>query len=42
MRYVKAALRVAGAVCLGVMLSGCVIEPAWGPGYYHHLHYWGY
>ena len=31
-------IRIAGAVCLAILLSGCVIEPAWGP-YYHNPHY---
>jgi hypothetical protein len=31
----KHLIRTAGAVCLAVLLSGCVIEPAWGP-YHHH------
>lgn len=40
----KLLARAAGAVGLAILLSGCVIEPAWGPGYYHHphYHYWSY
>jgi PBP1b-binding outer membrane lipoprotein LpoB len=34
----KHVIRIAGAVCLALLLSGCVIEPAWGP--YHHHHHW--
>jgi hypothetical protein len=34
----KPLLRTVGAVCLAILLSGCVIEPAWGP-YWHH-HHW--
>jgi hypothetical protein len=34
----KHLIRVAGAVCLAILLSGCVIEPA--P--YWHPHHWGY
>jgi hypothetical protein len=41
----KRMMRVAGAVCMALLvsglLSGCVIEPAWGP-YYHHPYYRGY
>jgi hypothetical protein len=37
----KYLVQAAGAVCLAILLSGCVVEPAWGP-YYHHPHYWGY
>ncbi|HEY4041441.1 MAG TPA: hypothetical protein VGM32_06305 [Rhodopila sp.] len=41
----KRLMRVAGAVCMALLvsglLSGCVIEPAWGP-YYHHPYYRGY
>ena len=35
----KHLIRTVGAVCLALLLSGCVIEPAWGP-YYHHHHHW--
>jgi hypothetical protein len=37
-------LRSAMAVCLAVILSGCIIVPErGGGGYYHHPHhYWGY
>ncbi|HYZ24003.1 MAG TPA: hypothetical protein VE690_17785 [Rhodopila sp.] len=38
----KLLARLAGAVGLVIALSGCVIEPAWGPGYYHHPHYYHY
>ena len=38
MSSMKYLIRTVGAVCLAVLLSGCVIEPAWGP-YYHHPHY---
>jgi hypothetical protein len=37
----KLLLRAIGAACLAIILSGCVIEPAWGP-YYGHRHHWGY
>jgi hypothetical protein len=37
----KHLIRIAGAICVAILLSGCVIEPAWGP-YYHHPRYWGY
>jgi hypothetical protein len=40
MFHPKYLMRAAGAVCLAILLSGCVVEPAWGP-YYHHPH-WGY
>lgn len=45
MRTTKPLLRTAAAVCLAVLLSGCIIVPARGPGpYYHHPHhsYYGY
>ncbi len=32
-------IRMAAALGVMVMLSGCVIAPAWGP--YHH-HHWSY
>lgn len=35
-------VRVIGVVCAAVLLSGCVVEPAWGPYYHHPHHYWGY
>ena len=35
----KHLMRTVGAVCLALLLSGCVIAPAWGP-YYHHHPYW--
>jgi hypothetical protein len=41
MHPVKILVRSAGALCLAVLLSGCVIAPAWGP-YYHPHHYYGY
>ena len=41
MFHPKHLIRVAGAVCLAILLSGCVIEPAWGPDY-GHPHRWGY
>jgi PBP1b-binding outer membrane lipoprotein LpoB len=37
----KILFRSASALCLAVLLSGCVIAPAWGP-YYHPHHYYGY
>jgi hypothetical protein len=41
MFHSKHLIRAAWAVGLAILLSGCVVEPAWGP-YYHHPHYWGY
>jgi hypothetical protein len=41
MFYPKHLIRTAAAVCLALLLSGCVIEPAWGP-YWHHHHHDGY
>jgi hypothetical protein len=40
MSRLKFVTRIAGAVGLALLLSGCVIEPAWGP--YHHHHHYGY
>jgi hypothetical protein len=37
----KHLLQTAAALCFALMLSGCVVYPAWGP-YYHPHHYWGY
>jgi len=39
MTHPKHLLRAAGAICLPIVLSGCIIEPAWGP-HYHHWHHW--
>jgi len=39
MTHPKHLLRAAGAICLAILLSGCIIEPAWGP-HYHHWHHW--
>jgi hypothetical protein len=33
-------VRTAVAVGFAIMLSGCVVYPAWGP--YYHPHHWGY
>jgi hypothetical protein len=33
-------IRTAVAVGFAIMLSGCVVYPAWGP--YYHPHHWGY
>jgi hypothetical protein len=32
----KHLIRTVGVVCLALLLSGCVIEPAWGPHFHHH------
>jgi hypothetical protein len=40
MFHPKNLIRIAGAVCLAILLSACVIEPAWGP--YRHHHHDGY
>lgn len=37
---IKYLIRSVAALGLAIMLSGCVIYPAWGP--YHHSHHWGY
>ena len=34
----KHLIRTAAAVWLAMLLSGCVIEPAWGPYHHHHYH----
>ena len=39
MFHPKPLIRIAGAVCLAILLSGCVIEPAWGP-HWGHWHRW--
>lgn len=43
MSPVKPLIRAALAAAMAMLLSGCVVEPAWGPYYYHHphYHYWG-
>lgn len=41
MVHPKSLLKAAGAICLALMLSGCIIAPCCGGGYYHHPH-WGY
>jgi hypothetical protein len=40
MFHPKHLIRIAGAVCLAILLSGCVVEPLWGP--YRHHHHDGY
>jgi hypothetical protein len=42
MSHLKSLFRVVSAVCLALIVSGCVVEPAWGPYYHPHYHYWGY
>jgi hypothetical protein len=37
---IKHLIRTAAALGLAIMLSGCVVYPAWGP--YYHPHHWGY
>ena len=41
MSLFKHCIRIAGAFGLAILVSGCVIVPAWGP-YHHHHHYEGY
>ncbi len=36
----RKAAGIGAALCVALLLSGCVIEPI-GP-YYHPHHYWGY
>lgn len=33
---IKHLIKATGAICLAILLSGCVIEPGWGPFYHHH------
>jgi hypothetical protein len=43
MSHTSKLLRAACAAIGLVLLSGCVIAPAYPPGYYRpHYHYWGY
>jgi hypothetical protein len=37
---IKHLIRTAAALSLAILLSGCVVYPAWGP--YGHPHHWGY
>jgi hypothetical protein len=37
----KQLIRIVGAACLAILVSGCVIAPAPGP-YWGHPHHWGY
>jgi hypothetical protein len=37
----KRLIQTVAVLGLAVMLSGCVVYPAWGP-YYGHPHHWGY
>lgn len=41
MHQSKRLLRTVGALALAIVLSGCVVVPAWGP-YYGHPHHWRY
>jgi hypothetical protein len=41
MSFFKHLIRFAGALGLVVLVSGCVVEPAWGP-YHHHRYHDGY
>ncbi len=38
-RWRRVTVRVLGAIGVCVALSGCVIEPLWGPRYYRPYHY---
>jgi hypothetical protein len=40
MFHPKRLIQTVAAVCLTMLLSGCVIEP-WGP-FFHHHHHGGY
>jgi hypothetical protein len=40
MPHLKTLIRTAAAFGIAIMLSGCVIAPAWGP--YYHGHHGGY
>jgi hypothetical protein len=37
---IRTLIKTAAALGIAVMLSGCVVYPAWGP--YYHPHHWGY
>ena len=39
LRWQRIALRALSAVGISIALSGCVIEPLYGPHYYHPYHY---
>lgn len=40
-RMIGNTARVALAISLLLALAGCVVEPAYGPGYYHpHYYHW--
>ncbi len=41
MSHPKRLLKTACAIGMALLLSGCVIVPCCGDGYYHHRHYWG-
>ncbi len=42
-RFAKLSVRLLAAIGLSVALSGCVIEPLYGPHYYHpYRGYYGY
>ncbi len=32
-------LRVLSVIGISVALSGCIVEPLWGPHHYHPYHY---
>ena len=36
MSPVKRLIKTAAAFGIAIMLSGCVVYPAWGPYYHHH------
>jgi hypothetical protein len=38
----KLSLRVLGAIGISVALSGCIIEPLYGPHHFYHPYRYGY
>ncbi len=41
----RVSLRVLSVIGIGLALSGCIVEPLWGPHHYHPYHggyYGGY
>jgi hypothetical protein len=41
-RWRRMSLRVVSAIGISIALSGCIVEPLYGPHYYRPYHGYGY